>query len=346
MKLGLVVFCNDSGLGAQTRRLCYMLKPDVLLAIDSTPFSKNKSQHFEWYDNFTGYRVSGFPKNNEIKTFLKDLTHVVVCENPLNFYLLDEAKRMGVKVYIQSNYEFCDHLDKELTLPHKFLMPSHWKVAEMKAKFGDDKVMYLPPPIDSGEFSRARNVNMGRSGQRPRLLHIVGTLAAHDRNGTLDLIEALKLTNYDFELTIRSQHDLPGEYKTDDYRVTYAIGNEDEVQDMYIDYDALVLPRRYGGLSLTCNEAMMAGLPVIMTDISPNNELLPKNWLVPAKTEESFFTRTNIDIYKTSPFALAKTIELMLESKLAEQKTIALDIAYNEFSTTMLKPKYEDLWSQ
>lgn len=39
----------------------------------------------------------------------------------------------------------------------------------------------------------------------------------------------------------------------------------------------MILPRKYAGLCLPMNEALMSGLPVIMTDIEPNNVILPKS---------------------------------------------------------------------
>lgn len=345
MKIGMIVFANDGGLGAQTRRLAYMIKPDMIMAIDSSNFSKNKVQHFDWYNSFQGYRVAGFPNNLEIKAFLRGLTHVLVCENPLNPYLLTQAKRLGIKVFIQSNYEFCDHLDKELELPYKFLMPSYWKIKEMKERFGQARVQYLPPPILPTDFSLAREENFKHEG-RHRFLHIVGTLAAKDRNGTLDLLMALRHTKSDFELLIRSQHNLPSQYIVDDRRVTYQIGNNEDIADMYRGFDAMILPRRYGGLSLTTNEALMSGLPVIMSDISPNNELLPKEWLVNAKEVDKLYTRLWITVYGVYPKLLAKKIDWLVETDLTPHKTRAFEIGYTEFSPSNLAQKYKDLWSQ
>lgn len=339
MKLGIIVFANDSGLGAQTRRLTYMLKPFRILVIDSSSFSKNQKQHFEWYDNFQGYRVNGFPTNKEIRVFIKGLTHVLVCENPLNFILMSEAKRFGIKVYIQSNYEFCDHLIHDITLPHKFLMPSYWHIDTMKSRFGDDRVIYLPPPIDANEFNVSRETNFNRQGKR-RFLHIVGTLAANDRNGTLALLHALQYAHSDFELVIRSQHELPPDYIIADHRVTYAIENINDAQQMYTDFDALILPRRYGGLSLTTNEALMSAMPVIMPNISPNSELLPKEWLVNARMIGTFIARSPIEIFETYPQELAQKIDWFTNNDIAEQKSRALEIAYESFSTTKLLPKY------
>jgi glycosyltransferase involved in cell wall biosynthesis len=342
-KLGLIVFCNNSGLGNQTHRLAEMIRPDRLLAIDSSGFSKNKKQNWNWYKGFSGYKVSGFPSNFEIKKFLKGLTDVMVCENPLNFFLLSEAKRLGIRVFIQSNFEFCDHLNKNIDLPTKFLMPSYWKVEEMKEKFGDDRVQYLPPPIDPNDFKNARDINFTRNG-RKRFLHIIGTLAINDRNGTLDLLEAVKKSESDFELVIHSQHNLPDNYFINDHRIKYRIEDMANPEQLYKDFDALILPRRYGGLSLSTNEALMSGLPVIMPDISPNNELLPKEWLVPAKIKTKFMTRTMIDVYQTNIKMLAKKIdEFANKESLDNDKINAFDLGHSNFSPSVLRSKYQNL---
>lgn len=346
VNLGIIVFANDSGLGAQTRRLTEMLKPFRILAINSSGFSKNKEQNWHWYDNFQGYKVNGFPTNKEIDVFLQDLTHVLVCENPLNFHLFSEARKLGIKTFCQSNYEFCDNLDKpELEIPDVFLMPSYWKVEEMKRLFGSHKVIHLPPPINPNEFAEVREYNFARTG-KPSFVHIVGTLAAHDRNGTLDLLEALKYAKGDFSLTIKSQHPFPEEYMIQDYRIKYHIGNEKNTAMLYKDFDAMILPRRYGGLSLGCNEALMSGLPVIMTDISPNNQLLPKEWLVKAHKRSEFKARVMIDVFGVSPVLLAQKLDWLSSLKFDKIKTDAFDLGYNNFSETVLHKEYQKLWLQ
>jgi len=347
VKLGMFVFANDSGLGAQTRRLCQMLKPDRLLAIDMSKLSKNSIQHFEWYDNFNGYKVNGVPTNHELIVFLRGLTHVILCETALNnqFYAL--AKQMNVKVFLQSNYEFCDHLVNNIIPPTKFLMPSYWKIMEMQTEFGEDRVMYLPPPINPIEFKEARQINFARqSTDKPRFLHIVGTLAANDRNGTLSLLESLRYSKGDYELVIRSQHELPKEYIVNDRRVKYDIQNVTDAQDMYKDFDCMILPRRYGGLSLTTNEALMSGLPVIMSDISPNNKLLPAQWCVPAKKIGQFKTRTMIDIHGVDVKMLGKTLDWLCENNLDQMKTQAFEMAHSNFSESVLQSKYEALFDR
>jgi glycosyltransferase involved in cell wall biosynthesis len=85
---------------------------------------------------------------------------------------------------------------------------------------------------------------------------------------------ALQHTKANFELVIRSQHPLPPEYVTRDLRVTYAIGDAGSHLDLFRDVDAVIHPRRYGGLNMVANEALISGLPVVMTNTSPNDAVL------------------------------------------------------------------------
>jgi len=345
-KIGLIAFANDGGLGAQTRRLAKMLNPDIIMVIDSSGFSKNKVQHFEWYREWNHFIVGGLPGNLAIQTFLQNLTHVFVCENPYNFGLVYWGQQQGTKVFVQSNYEFCDNLDKPwLPVPDKFLMPSHWMIPEMLEKYGTDKVMYLPPPINPNEFTKAREQNMKRRGKK-RFLHLIGTAATEDRNGTLDLIDTLKLTTGDFEVVIRSQQPLSMDVYLDDPRVTYEVNNWDENWELYNDFDALLLPRRWGGLCLPMLEALMSGLPVLMTDISPNKEVLPRQWVAPANRMGTFMARSEIPYYSVGHGIYAELIEMfakMSDEVMLEQKMKAFGLGVERFSDAALKPKYLEL---
>lgn len=345
-KLGLIAFANNGGLGAQTRRLAQMLKPELVMIIDSSGFSQNKDQHFDWYKDYPHFISNGFPNNEQVHKFLQNLTHVFTCENPYNFGLVYWGQKQGTKIYCQSNYEFCDNLDKPwLPVPDKFLMPSYWKVYEMQKRFGKDKVEYLPPPMNPDEFREPRDINMARVGKKPRFLHIVGTVASLDRNGTLDLLDSVKLAKGDFDLVIRCQHQLQMEYFLDDPRVTYDLNDVEKNSDLYSDFDALLLPRRWGGLSLTTNEALMSGLPVIMPDISPNMQLLPKAWLVDSERKGKFMTRDMIDFYSVNFKAMADKIDWLCKQNFFDLRMEAINLAMKNFSDAVLRPQYDKLFS-
>jgi hypothetical protein len=88
------------------------------------------------------------------------------------------------------------------------------------------------------------------------------------------------------------------------------------------------------------NEALLSGLPVFMTDISPNNTVLPKEWLVKSSKIDQFRARTLIDVYEANPKMLAKLIDDYVISDKHEQKQKAFEIGYNNFSVDVLKNKY------
>lgn len=338
--VGLIAFANNGGLGIQTKRIYEMLKPMKVMIVDSTKFSMNKQLNLDWYPK-DSMVTDGFPRNCDINEWLEGVTTVITVENPYNFYLLHACRERGIKTIIQTNYEFCENVyASHLPVPDLFLMPSYWKVDEMKERFGDDKVIYLPPPIDPDEFEEVRELNFKKKG-RPRFLHIIGTLAAGDRNGTLDLLKAIPLTKKNYELVIHSQHPLPNEYRINDKRVTYRIENFEKNSDLYRNIDGLILPRRYGGLSLTTNEALMSGIPVMMTDISPNNEWLTKGWLVPAKKTSEIKVRAIISVYSTDIELLAKRIDKWAVKP--PSKYIAANLGKRLFSPDAIEWRYRTL---
>jgi glycosyltransferase involved in cell wall biosynthesis len=331
-----------SGLQSQSYNLTRMLKPVRLLYVDSTSFNKAE-QHPELYKGFPMQVSHGFPTNLDSARFMRGLTHLITAETIYNPKMYEIAKLHRCRVYTQLNWEFLDHLvNPRLPKPHTWLMPSHWHLEEMQQLFPN--TVYLPPPVFLSDFKDARTMNLARSGPR-RFVHIMGKVASHDRNGTHDLIDSLKYSTADFQLIIRSQYPVP-EYSTSDHRVRWEIGNIKSQNDMYKDFDAMIMPRRYGGLCLPMNEALASALPVVMPDINPNNAILEKNWLVPAERTHDFMARTRIDVHRSDIIALGKKIDWLAEmtdDELSTQKVIALDLAMTHFSSDTLRPKYLEL---
>jgi glycosyltransferase involved in cell wall biosynthesis len=133
---------------------------------------------------------------------------------------------------------------------------------------------------------------------------------------------------------------MPGLTTKDNITLRIDSGDVLNYWDNY-DQDVLIMPRRFGGLCLPVNEALGAGMPVIMPSISPNNLWLPSDWLVPATKTGSFMARTRIDIHETDPRELAAKIDQFATDTAffnAAQKQ-ARDMAEG-LSWTALKPMY------
>lgn len=342
MRLGIIARSDNTGLGNQTRELVNMLNPDKILLIDSTSFNKNE-QHPDWYASYNCIKSNGFPSSEQIKTFLNDVDVVLSCETFYDQNFINFAKKRNVKTILQYNYELFGHLSNpNLPLPTVLLSPSVWNIEHIQKMFGGQtKVIHLAPPTTVESFSEARKINISKSHKR--ILHIAGKKAAKDRNGTETVIDMLKYSKGDYELVIKSQSEI--ETKIKDSRLTIEIGNPTNREDMYSGFDAMVLPRRYAGLCLPMNEALLSGLPVFMTDISPNNSILPNDWLIPAQSIGTFRTKTRIELFEVDLKRLAQKVDSYIVSDNSLEKEKAFDIGFNNFAPSKLLDKYLDIIS-
>ena len=341
MRLGIIARSDNSGLGNQTRELVNMLNPTKIMLINSISFNKNK-QHPEWYNGYDIQPVRGFPRNGDITSFLRGLDVVLTCETFYSNQFIDLARRVGVKTVLQYNYEYLDHLNRsDFALPDVFLGPSLWNFDHMTELFGSKtNVTYLPPPTDHTLFNKVRENNFSKNHNR--ILHIGGKAASEDRNGTNSVVDMLKYAEEDFQVVIRTQ--TPLDIKCDDPRLVIHNTDSESREDMYDGFDAMILPRRYAGLCLPMNEALMSGLPVFMTDISPNNTILPQEWLAKSNKIGILKTRAVLDVHNADPKNLARIVDdYMKQKSKIEEKKQAFEIAMNNFAAENLKQKYLDI---
>jgi hypothetical protein len=342
MRLGIIARSDNTGLGNQTRELVNMLNPNKILLINSAPFNNNK-QNPDWYKDYNVYSTkNGMPTRKEIVWFLKDVDVVISCETFYHLDLVDLARQQGTKTILQYNYELFGNLtNPNWSLPDVLLSPSLWNIEIVKEKFGSVcDVIHLPPPTNESLFNKAKDNNLSKDHNR--ILHIAGKKAAKDRNGTESIFEMVKHSKEDYELVIKSQTPLNPNCK--DSRVKIEIGNPASREDMYDGFDAMILPRRYAGLCLPMNEALMSALPVFMTNVSPNNKILPEDWLVESTKIGSFRTKSMVDIYDISPDKFANIVDGYIKNNNKKEfKEKALSIGLENFSIDKLKQKYLEI---
>lgn len=342
-KVALIVRMDNTGLGNQTRNLFNMLKPDKLMVIDSSSFKNNIEQHHNWYNKHkNAYIVNGFPTMNQLMKFLTpDIKVIISVELFYNFDLVHVARMRGIKTILQYNYEFFDYFDNKHYRPDLFLAPSTWNLDKL-INNGIENIKYLPPPLNDEEFKESRDFNMNIDGEL-KILHVVGIRAVNDRNGTEDLEKSLKYSKGKYSITIHSQYE-HGSKKVNDKRVIYRTENFKNEADIYKGFDLIIIPRRYGGLCLPMNEAMMSGVIPIMTDIEPNNTALPDECLVKSNKYGEFESHMPVELYQVDQIELAKTIDKfsrMNRKKLLELKKDMFSLAYERYSNDNLYNIYK-----
>lgn len=352
MRLGLVARADNSGLGVQTLEFYKHMNPHKTMVVDISNLNGNKV----YPERYPGaIVVKGIPTRLDIDSFLDGLDVVFVAESPYNYYLYDRAKELNVKVAVQYNYEFFDWFANPLyPKPDMLIAPSKWNydVVDNWCRQNGVEHTYLHCPINR-ELLPFKTIKKART-----FLHTAGRSAAHDRNGTETVIKASKYLESNAKIVIHFQGEQGlGHQAThsidyyqqllkdhgDPNKVTIKVMDFKNYQDVYKEGDVLLLPRRYGGNCLPLNEALSVGMPAIMSAISPNTDLLPEDWLVPASIVSSFTPRTKIDIYECDASALANKIDEFYEKDEVEMtlENIKANMIATQISWEIMELGYE-----
>jgi glycosyltransferase involved in cell wall biosynthesis len=332
--VGLIARADNRGLGQQTWAFYRHMQPAKTLVVDC-PSQQPLPLHLE---RFPGAEVVGIPTRDEIRRFLDGLDTVYTAETGYTPHLWDQAHHMGVRTILHANYEFLDRADK----PTVWAAPSTWHLSDFPTG-----TVQLPVPIETERFPKITKPRTAR-----RFLHPVGRPAIHDRNGTADLVAALSRIRSDVTIIVTCQQPgyvdslLRGVRIPDNVTLMVHDGDDENYWDKYRSIDAMILPRRFGGLCLPLNEAIGAGIPTIMPDIAPNNDWLPRAWLVPAEKVGDFNAKQRIAYYRSNPVALADRIDTLASSQSAYAAACAhtQDLA-SYMSWDALKPEYDQLCS-
>lgn len=325
MKLGLLVRADNTGLGIQTRAYYKHLKPDKTIIIDISNLNGNE-QHYDWYED--AHLIKGIPTDDQIDGILSGIDILLTAETPYNQKIYTRAREIGVKTACVENPEFFDRFRyPDYPLPDLIILPSVWKEEEVRAIAEPEgtKVVQIQHPVDRDDFPfRQRHTS--------KTINVAGKPAAHDRNGTWEYLQAVPdgivtTQSDDLAWTIRKR-----------YRMSNVFTNVSNPAQLYTMGDILVLPRKYAGLCLPMTEALSSGMPVIMPNISPNNHLLPREWLVEATVTDHFEPRGRVDIYSVHPDSLRDRIKWVQEN--IETETLRANEIAESISWTTLKPKW------
>ena len=336
MQLGLIARCDQSGLSTQTWEYYRHLSPAKTLVIDVSGFADkakncNKYSHPDRYPDaqfFPGWS----PSQKLIQEFADGLDVVLGAETLYGAGIY----HTGVRTVLAPNWEFFDTVVR----PSLWIPPTLWHYGQIP-----EPKRHLPNPIATDRFT------VNTSTQATHFLHIVGRPAIHDRNGTQQLIDALPMIKSEVTVTIRCQdasyvHQLLGRSpRPPNVDLRIESGDTENYWDNYTTGDVLVMPRRYGGLCLPAQEAIGAGMPVIMSAVSPNETWLPAEWLVRADLTSRFMAKNPqiVEVYTTDVAALARKIDQFATGTefYAEAKGRAMEIR-QAMSWDALLPAYQE----
>lgn len=350
MRIGTIAFSSQTGLAYQAQSFCEHMNPTKVLIDDLSSHNGMPVDH-SWAPDARIVHHNDLVRNNSwavnehIEWLTDDVDVIFIHETPLNHGLYVRAREKGVKTIQMTNFEFVDgYRHPDWPRPDFMAMPSSWH-NDTVAELNMGQVIRWPVPVDRQKFPR-RHI-----GHCDTFVHIIGRPTYEDRNGTMIFLDAINTLGPRYQYKIFLQE--PTEARAAEFfqpvrEAIEASHSPVEIittvqtpQELYTFGDILVLPRRYGGLCLPMQEALSSGMPVIMTDISPN-EFLPSEWLIPAQLKGNFFFHAPIDVYDASGTDLAMRMLSFADSTFLSDAVRKADELADSISWENLKPFYEE----
>ena len=333
MRIGAICRMDATGLGIQSKEFFDNI-PCKALVIDVSKISSSIPQHPEWYPNQLIHQITrmGFIPDQIMFDFVKDIDVLITFENPYDYKLFDICRHSGVKSILQLNYEFLEY-PSHFPKPDLFIAPSLWHYDDIP-----EPKQFLTVPVNTKYFTPQR--------KEKTFVHIQGRSAAYDRNGTHTLLNSLQYVKNEIEIIIRSQH--PFHINSpipENVKLTKDTSNKENYYDNYSG-GVLIMPRKYGGLCLPMHESIATEMPIITTDISPNNQWLPKEWLVPAIHSTTFRCKKQVDVYEAEVRKLADKIDEFCDVDFYNAAIEKAKVLKEGISWETLLPKYLSLFEK
>ncbi len=304
MRIGLIARADNTGLGIQSKEFFDHI-PCKALVIDSSLLAPSQADILEphmdrypgqqVYQLMPGHPMTGGIPEHIIREFIKDIDILFAMETPYDYNIFGICREQNVRTILQLNYEFLDY-PSHYHCPDLFAAPSTWHYDDIPGL-----KTHLPVPV---------NITYEKPlVKRFKFIHCAGRPAIYDRNGTAIFLESLNYVTNKIQVDLISQVPLSfGTPRFPNVKMRMFFGDSDNYHEKYTG-GVLVLPRKYGGLCLPMQEAIAAHMPVITTDVPPNNVWLPKQWLVPAVQKGCFRAKQLVELYETDPVRLAKKID-------------------------------------
>jgi glycosyltransferase involved in cell wall biosynthesis len=254
----MIARADNGGLGSLTWEFARHVKPDRVLVMDLGEQGRGPC-YLDRYDEFDVFvNRGGTVLTDEGLNWLLEGSDVIyTAETAYRDDFWKRAADAGVKTVA--------HVMPELYRGYRadaIWLPTTWEQRRIKQPYE-----IVPVPVAMDRFAPVRRVR-----REARVFCHLAAPAMKDRNGTEIVLAALEHVTTPITMIFLGAPWLAVGTRVG--RVTVQVRDEtprDYWDALPPEADVLVLPRRYAGLSMPMQEAMGQGMPVLATDLSPQN---------------------------------------------------------------------------
>lgn len=283
MKVGAIVLATDQGLGYLSKAFY----DNGLIQYVYIHKHSSRKTHTEWY-----------PKNIQVKNIdelIEKSDTVLLFEEAFDWSVIPKARQLGKKTVLMPMYE-CTRNPLPY-VPDLILNPS--ALDQKYYPNGTQVTVPVSVPWKRREYARVFVHNAGNGG-------------LGGRNGTRELLDAMRHVQSPIKLIIRSQVPIK---VPNDKRIELRVGTFD---DIWSEGDVFVFPEKFNGLSLPLQEAFASGMLVMCADRFPMNTWLPREPLIPVSGYKKERIAVEFDSAIITPESIAKTIDKWYNRNIGE----------------------------
>jgi len=294
LRVGILARADDGGLGTMTWEFARHMQPARALIVDLGAQGRGPLRLERFTDHCEEVAIcNSYPMfdASAIQWLLRDIDVLYSAETWYWPAVQTMATEAGVKTVLHSMPE----LHNPGLLADQVWVPTLWEIGRIPG------AVHMPVPVALDRFP------MITSTSAEKFLHVAAS-AFHDRNGTGTVQGAADAIKSSVDLIIRGSQD---RFEPRGNARVIHEGGTASYWDMTAGADVLVYPRRYAGLSLPMQEAMARGMPLIVTDLSPQNAW-PGVLTIPAVDPYDVDMKGGtFKVWRSSPSSLAHAIDLL-----------------------------------
>ncbi len=230
--------------------------------------------------------------------FVKSMDLMFFFETPFDLEVIPFCQRIGTKTILMPMYE-CTPNDPRIDMVNEVINPSL-----LDQKYYPSGT-FIPVPIP-------RWIEWKERKQAKVFVHNTGHVGLNGRNGTYELLQAMKYVKSPIKLIVRSQ-ETPLKTTVDceiDPRVEVRFGTFPR-EELYDEGDVFIFPEKYNGLSLPLQEAKASGMLVMCCDRFPMNTWNNSDHLIPVAEYRNVSANMSREVEYAipSPRDIAATID-------------------------------------
>lgn len=260
-RISAVVRADCGGLGTLSRMFHDYLGLHRTLSISRHP----QEHHPYWFHNNREASTPGITEA-DARWLCEGADVVLSFETWYGDVVPRVARSLGVRTALVPMYECCPPDSPELRQTELAICPTRLDLAEARERtpgLTAARKVRLSVPVDTRVAFRRR--------RRARVfVHHMGHGGLGGRNGTAEVIGAWRHVRSDARLVLRHQAPLPFKPPPDD-RITIESASPENYWELWTATgDVYLHPTRWDALSLPIQEALAAGMPVMVTRFWPH----------------------------------------------------------------------------